>query len=161
MRRFAPFLFACLLAILAAVPASAARPERFVIDVSDPAYEADIEALLVAACGYAIEFDATGHIIVIIKSGTSRGVLEVDAYNLHETFSANGRTLVVNVDAGPDLFRLNADGQLVVAITGRSITGSGVIGRVVLNLETFEIEFQAGNDQGDFIARLCSELAPD
>src|SRR3989304_1411548 len=70
-----------------------------------------------------------GHSIVIIEPGTSRAVLEVDAYTLHETFSANGKTLVVNVDAGPDLFRLNADGQLVVAITGRPVPGSGVTGR--------------------------------
>ena len=53
MRRFAPFLFACLLAILTTVPASAARPERFVIDVSDPAFEADTEAFLVEAFGPA------------------------------------------------------------------------------------------------------------
>jgi hypothetical protein len=50
---------------------------------------------------------------------------------------------------------------LVVAVTGRSITGTGVIGRTVINFDTGEIEFQAGNSQGDFFEILCTALEPD
>jgi hypothetical protein len=48
--------------------------------------------------------------------------------------------------------------NVVVAITGRSLTGSGVIGRVVVDLDTGEVLSVAGLAKGDFVENLCSEL---
>ncbi len=146
----------------AAAPVAAAAPIHFKIDISDPGWEAMVGADVSAFCGFPITMDGKGHINVIVFD-PPRGrspMVEIDAYAMHETFTANGKSLTVNVDAGPDLLRFDRDGHLVVAVTGRAITGSGVIGRVVVDLDTGEVVFVAGNDVGDFITLLCSTLAP-
>jgi hypothetical protein len=47
---------------------------------------------------------------------------------------------------------------------GRSITGSGVIGRTVINLDTGEVDWNGrlvGDEVlGDFTAPICRALAP-
>ena len=147
-----------LLAVLAAGVTLAARPNVFVIDVSDPAREAGFEADLLEACGFAIDVEATGHVIVHEFNGNPR-IVAINNYRMFESFSANGKTLTVRPDSGPDVIWVGRDGDLYIALVGRSVTGSGVIGRTVFNLTTLELVSSHGHDLGDFIAWVCGGLA--
>lgn len=149
-----------LLAILATGVAAAAKPDRVVIDISQPGWPEDIEAILLAECGFPIDIEGTGHIIVHVFNDHPR-MVEIDNYRLFETFSANGKTITVRPDAGPDRYWVGTDGHLYLALTGRSVTGSGVIGRTVIDLTTGETISSRGNEVGDFLTRLCTELAPE
>lgn len=150
---------AALLASIAAGSVSAARPVVFAIDVSDPAREAGFEADLLKRCGFAIDVEAVGHVIVHQFDGNSR-LVEIDNYRMFETFSANEKTLVVRPDSGPDVVWVGHDGHLYIALVGRSVTGSGVVGRTVFDLTTMELVSSNGYDLGDFGAWVCGELAP-
>ena len=152
-------ILALLLSALAAGSVSAARPTVLHIDVSDPAREAGFEADLLAACGYAVDVEATGHVIVHQFNGNPR-LVEINNYRMFETFSANGKTLVVRPDSGPDVIWVGRDGHLYIALTGRSVTGSGVVGRTVFDITTMELVSSHGHDLGDFIAWVCNGLAP-
>ncbi len=66
-----------------------------------------------------------------------------------------GETFVFH-DVGPDHYYLE-NGDLIVAITGRS-TGSGVIGHVVVNLTTGEVQLIAGKGFGSVDALACEAL---
>jgi hypothetical protein len=151
---------AVLLSGLAAGSLFAAKPTKFVIDISDPEFIAGGEEQLSEDCGFAIDLEASGHIIVHQFDGHAR-LIEIDNYRMFQTLSANGKTVVVRPDAGPDIVWVGRDGAVYLAITGRPITGSGVIGRTVINLDTGELVSSNGNDVGDFIAALCTALAAD
>jgi hypothetical protein len=116
---------------------------------------------LTDACGTPITVDSDGKVIVIIldKPG-SRGVLEIDAYSFRASVTNNATGAIVEiVDAGPDLFKIDPKtGHLLLAITGRSTTGSGVIGRFVIDLDTGEVIAVSGLDTGDWIENLCAAL---
>ncbi len=160
VRRFScAALLGLLLATFAAGPALAAKPDRFVIDVSSAAYEAETERLLLGTCGFAIDFEATGHIITHVFNGHPR-MVQISNYRLFESFSANGKTVVVQPDSGPDRIWIGNDGVPYLAIIGRSVTGSGVAGRTVINLATGELVSSNGHELGDFFGFLCTELAP-
>jgi hypothetical protein len=58
---------------------------------------------------------------------------------------------------GPDHYYVDR-GNLIVTITGRS-SASGVIGHVVLNLDTGEVELVAGKEFGTTDALACEALA--
>jgi hypothetical protein len=150
-------LGAALLASLAAGTVSAARPTIIRIDVSDPAREAGFEADLFEVCGFAIDVEATGHVIVHVFNGHPR-LVEIDNYRMFETFSANGKTLVVRPDSGPDIIWVGKDGHTYIALTGRSVTGSGVIGRTVFDLTTLELVSSNGRELGDFFEWVCEGL---
>jgi hypothetical protein len=156
------FLLAAFLsAALLAAPALAAQPTRMVFDVDDPVLEAELGTLLSTACGTEIVADTSGHVIVMIFSG-KRGELrpELDIFGSHFSFTNpdTGATYTI-VDVGPDVYAVDrVTGHLTVAVTGRSLTGSGVIGRVVFDLDTGEAVFEAGNPQGDWVANACAAL---
>ena len=152
-------ILALLFGTLAAGSALAAKPDRIVIDVSSAEYEAETEAGLSRDCGFPIDVESTGHIIIHVFNNNPR-MVEIDNYRLFETFSANGKSIVVRPDSGPDRVWVGSDGDVYLAIVGRSVTGSGVIGRTVYNLTDMEFVSSHGNDLGDFLAFLCSELAP-
>lgn len=158
-RRIAPILAAAVLAVVVATPALAGKPTRVVIDISGAAFEAMVEADLSAECEFAIDLEGTGHIIVRTFEGHRR-LVEIDNFRLFETFSANGKSVVIHPDAGPDIYWVGRDGHNYLALTGRSITGSGVIGRTVIDLDTGQLVSSHGREVGDFIERLCHELAP-
>ena len=149
---------AALLGILATGPASAAKPNLFIIDVSTQEFEDDQEAFLLETCGYLIDFEGTGHIVVHEFNDNPR-LIQISNFRLFETFSANGRTIEVRPDSGPDRIWVGQDGNVYLALVGRSVTGSGVIGRTVVNLSTGEFVSSTGHDLGDFLANLCAELA--
>ncbi len=150
---------AVILALALAGPVLAAKPTIEIIDVSDPAREAGFEADLLKFCGFAVDVEATGHVIVHQFDGNPR-LVEINNYRMFETFSANGKTLVVRPDSGPDVIWVGSDGHLYIALVGRSVTGSGVIGRTVFDITTLELVSSNGHDLGDFVAWVCGELAP-
>jgi hypothetical protein len=160
MRRIAIALAGGMLSLLLTVGSTfAAKPTIFRIDVSDPDREAGFEADLLAFCGYPVDVEASGHVIVHVFNGHPR-LVEISNYRMFETFSANGKTLTVRPDSGPDIIWVGRDGDLYIALTGRSVTGSGVVGRTVFNLTTLELVSSHGHDLGDFIAWVCNGLAP-
>jgi hypothetical protein len=150
---------AALLGVLATGSVSAAKPEMFIIDVSTPEFEADQEAFFLELCGYPIDFEGTGHIVIHVFNDNPR-LLQISNFRLFETFSANGKTIEVRPDSGPDRVWIGQDGNVYLAIVGRSVTGSGVIGRTVINLSTGEFVSSTGRELGDFLGSLCEELAP-
>ena len=146
---------------LLAGSASAAKPTRIVVDLDDPVLEADLEATLGEACGADIAADARGHIIVLLFAGRKGETRpEIDVFHTQVTFTNldTGSTYRL-IDVGPDIYSFDAaTGHLTVAVTGRSLTGSGVIGRVVFDLDTGEVISFAGNPQGDWVENACAAL---
>jgi hypothetical protein len=154
-----PALAVAMLAL--AFPAAAGKPVKFVVDLGTPANEAELAAIFTAACGAPISVAADGKVIVIVLDKPSaRGVIEINAYEFHAlvTNLSTGATTTI-VDAGPDVLRIDPEtGHLFVAITGRSTTGSGVIGRVVIDLDTGEVLSVSGNELGDPVEAICAEV---
>jgi hypothetical protein len=161
MKQCLAFVSAVVLTLAVAGAAAAARPEKTVISFDDPALEAEVAADLTAACGAPIAVDLSGKVeIIVFDKSQQAGVTEVDAYETRATFTNTDTGATTSlVDAGPDLLKYDAKtGRVVLAITGRSLTGSGVVGRVVVDLDTGEILSVAGLTKGDWIENICAEL---
>jgi hypothetical protein len=156
------FLFSALIAFaVLAGPAVAAKPTRTVVDLDDPAFEAEIGGVLSEACDAEIVADASGHVIIsVFTDRTGEFKHELNVFGTHVTFTnADTGATYGLVDVGPDIYSIDRrTGHLTVAVTGRSLTGSGVIGRVVIDLETGEILSSVGNPQGDWVANACAAL---
>lgn len=137
--------------------AGAARPEIFQVSLDDPAIEAEEVAFVSGICGFPVEVDLEGKIVVHVFDGGR--TIEVDNYSVRGLYTnpANGETWRL-IDAGPDRVYVR-DGQIFVGITGRSLTGSGVIGLVVIDTATGDVAFTAGNDVGFYTDTLCPALA--
>lgn len=87
----------------------------------------------------------------------SRNV-ELMVINIHVTFSnAAGETFVWR-EVGIDHFTVDQDGNLLRAVLGRAGVEFGTIGRVVVNLDTGEVEFVAGRDVGLTEENACAAL---
>ena len=158
LHRIAVLTLMCLASALVLSPAArGAGPETFKIDASE--FSEDESDFASDACGFPVEAAVRGHIVVSIFPDDARPIREIDRYNIRTTYAnpVTGDTYRL-VDAGPDLFKNGT-----VAVIGRSITGSGVIGRVVFDAETGEILFEAGhrvNDgDGAYIDAVCDALA--
>ena len=160
MKRILTLPLLALVALALALPAVAGKPVKSVVDLGTPANEAQLAAFLTEACGAPIRVDATGKLIIIVlDKPNARGNLEINAYEFHAlvTNLATGATTTI-VDAGPDLFRIDpTTGHLLLAITGRSTTGSGVIGRFVIDLDTGEVVAVSGLEVG-FPDAICDAL---
>ena len=148
-----------LLVGLTAPTALAAPPQRTVIDLNDPALDADESAWWSNACQFPVVADNTGHVIVLSFPGGPRSILELAVYGIRATYTnpATGTSVRLR-DIGPDRLYIR-DGRMYVGVTGRSTTGTGVIGLVVIDLATGDIVHQAGNDVGLFQDSLCEALA--
>jgi hypothetical protein len=161
MRRLLVLPVLTILMLALAFPAAAGKPVRFVVDLGTPANEASLAAALTSACGTPISVAAQGKVIIIVlDKPRPRGVVEINAYEFHAlvTNVATGATTTI-VDAGPDRFMIDPKtGHLLLAITGRSTTGSGVIGRFVIDLDTGEVVAVTGLDLGDPAAAICAEI---
>ncbi len=147
-----------LLVGVTAPTAVAAGPERTVIDLNDPQIDFDESAWASDGCGFPIRAEVSDHIIVLVFPDGRRRV-ETNVYNQRVTYTniATGASTRLR-DIGPDRTYW-LDGRLVAAITGRSVTGSGVIGLVIVDFNTGEVLFQAGNEVGNFYDGFCAALA--
>jgi hypothetical protein len=141
-------------------PNEHARPQVIDFDLIEP----EAAAFFTAACGFPVTVDAEGWVKIIPLTTAGNGrrqPLELNIYHLSsETLSSEWGSFQTPLDVGPDVIYLE-DGVVKVALTGRSTTGSGVIGRVVINTDTGEVESEAGNVVfEDFVATVCAALAP-
>jgi len=81
----------------------------------------------------------------------NRNIL-LDVIHVTTTFTNSAGETFAFTDVGNDRVYTDTNGDLVVALTGRisgSPAGFGAIGRLVVNLETGEVEFIAGQQLGD------------
>lgn len=163
-RRFAraatTVVAALALAAVVAVPALAAPPVRETFDLDDPAAEASWSAFLTDACGFPVAVDFAGSVTSHVFLDTSgEWSHQVDKWWIRDRFTnvATGATILLK-DVGPDVYRIDRDGHLTIAITGRSLTGSGVIGRVVVDLDTGEVVHMAGREVGSVPDQVCPAI---
>jgi hypothetical protein len=156
-RLAALMLVCCVSTIVLSHAAWGAGPETFRIDASE--ISEDESDFASDACGFTVEANLRGHIVVSVFPDDARPIREIARFSIRATYKnpATGETYRL-VDAGPDLFKNGT-----VAVTGRSITGSGVIGRVIFDTETGDILFEAGHrvNEGDgaYIDAVCEALA--
>ena len=131
MRRSALVSLALLASLLLAAPVSGAPPTIVSFDEED---DAD-SAFLTAACGFPISSDSEGHVVFHNdKSGATNFIAN---WNIRNTLTSAHGTYHL-VDAGPDMEKTRG-GTTYLAVTGRSLTFSTVIGRVEVNQDTGEI----------------------
>ena len=154
------FILAALFALLA-TPSMAAEPQKpFILDLNDPTLDAEESAFWSDACGFPVTAELSGHIIF---HNPKRGAVSALAvYHIGITLTSQTTTVRVH-DVGPDLL-YTRNGVEYSAAVGRSITGSGVIGRAEMNVATGEVEWHGrlvGDEVfGDFTAPTCRALAP-
>lgn len=159
-RVLAAWAIAILLVASSISPLLAAKPDRFTIDLDDPDAEAFYAELLSEACGAEIAVDFEGSVRVLVFTDRhGNWKREINKYWIRDTFTnvETGASVLLK-DVGPDLFWLSRDGHLTLAITGRSLTGSGVIGRVVIDLDTGEVVHSAGKDVGSIADQVCPAI---
>jgi hypothetical protein len=153
-------LLAVVLAILAA-PAWAASPNKpVVIDLDDPAIDAEESAFWTDVCGFDVMAEVSGHIIV---HNPKRGAIhELTVFHIDERLTSDFGTYHL-IDVGPDIV-YSRGGVVYIAVVGRSLTGSGVIGHVVVNTETGDVEWHGklfGDEVfGDYTQPICRRIAP-
>lgn len=160
-RRIGAWFLGMAIVAIAATPVLAAPPTREVFDMDDPVAEAFWSDLLTAECGVPVAVDFRGS--VTVHTFTDRAGAwkrQIDKYWIRDAFTntATGASIVLK-DVGPDLWSINRRGELVIAITGRSLTGSGVIGRVVINLDTGEVDHIAGRSVGSVADQVCPAIS--
>ena len=161
MRRFwLAGLVACLLMAISvpavAAPRSNENKDVYVFTEEDALAEA---AAATAGCGFAIDVTLTGWVQTktLKAGGGDRQQDSINVFHSDIIYTAGDMSFRIH-DVGPDHYYW-LDGVLYVAVTGRSLTGSGVIGHVIINAETGEVVFQAGNDQGFYGANVCAALS--
>jgi hypothetical protein len=106
--------------------------------------------------GEILDVHQDGWIQVRIFPQPNNRNAELDVFHLVTTFTNSaGETFVFN-EVGPDHYYFEA-GDLFVATIGR-IGGAGVIGRILINLTTDEVEFVAGKQFAGVEALACEAL---
>jgi hypothetical protein len=149
-------LSAATVLVMSAGAAFAAPPTITIVDFSQ--FEGQSEAEWLAACGFAVDVEFEGH-IVIHEFGGPR-LVEVDNWRTTMTYSANGKTFVaVHPLAGPDIFWIADDGTHYQATMGRS-PFDGLIGRIVRNLDTDTVVSSHGRAIDNPLDDICAMIAP-
>jgi hypothetical protein len=160
MRKVVLILAAAVLALALAAPALAAKPFMEVISLDDPVAEAEWSAILTQECGAPISADFEGTVTLhLFTDGQGDFKREIDKYWIRDTFTntETGASVLLK-DVGPDIIWIGRDGILYVAVTGRSLTGTGVIGRTVINGETGEVISSSGKVVGSIAEQVCPLL---
>jgi hypothetical protein len=148
------------LALLFPSAALGAAPTREFISLDDPAFDADETAFVSDLCGFPIDAELSGHVIVTsFPKESTPGVFALNVYGVRVTYTNPETGKVARLrDVGPDRFFVKG-GVAYVAVTGRSETGSGIVGVVIIDLTTGDVVHQAGNDIGVIYDRLCAALS--
>jgi hypothetical protein len=157
MRRvgIAAFCAATLLGMSAGA-AFAAPPTITIIDFSQ--FEEFAEADWLAECGFVVDVEFEGHIIIHEFSGPR--LVEVDNWRTFMTYSANGKTFVAaHPLASPDIYWIAGDGTIYHAIAGRA-PFDGLIGRIVWNVDTDTVVSSHGHAIDNPLDDICTMIAP-
>lgn len=160
LRLLPAVLTSLLLGAVFVAPALAAKPFMETTDLDDPALEAGLSAMLSDACGTDMSVDASGSVRVKVfadRNGDFRREIDKWFIRMAITNVETAESVLIR-DVGPDIVWINRDGDVMAAIVGRSLTGSGVIGRVLINLTTGEVERESGRNVGDWVANTCEAL---
>jgi hypothetical protein len=155
---FALVLTGLLMAAVPAVAAPASNENKVVFEVTQEDALAEAEAAS-DYCKFDIEVTFSGWVQtkVFNAGGGDRQQDGLNVFHLDIVYSSGDRSYRV-LDVGPDHTYV-VDGTLFVAITGRSLTGTGIVGHVVINLDTNEAVFEAGNDRGFYLDGVCAALS--
>ncbi len=149
-------------ALLALTTAGAlgARPIKETINLDNPADEAWLSEYMTDECGFPVAADIEGRVTLhVFLDRDGEWQREIDKWWIRDTFTnvETGASILLK-DVGPDVIRVDRQGRLTVAITGRSLTGSGVIGRVVIDIDTGEVLHVAGKDVGSMPDQVCAAI---
>ena len=151
---------ACLLVATAlpAVAAPASNANRFVYEFTeeDSLNESEFAS---DYCGFDIDVVYSGWVqFKVFKAGGGDRLQDaLNVYHIDIVYSSGDRSYRV-LDVGPD-HSYWVDGMLYIAITGRSLTGTGVVGHLVFNDSTGELVLQAGSNRGFYLDGVCSALS--
>ena len=159
--RVVPFaLVAGALLVLAASPVAAVTPLKITSDLANPDDDAAMSAALTDYCGAPIQAVSGGtETFHLVEAADGTFKHAIDKWQIHDSFTnlETHVTLLIH-DVGPDHYWIGKDGHLYVAVIGRSLTGTGVIGRVVIDIDTGELVSQVGKDVGSFFDQVCDAL---
>lgn len=100
---------------------------------------------------------AVGWFQVKLFQGAGNRNVELNVFHTVLTYTNSAGEAFTFRDVGPDHYHLDDDGNVIVAISGRS-TGSNVIGHVVINLTTGEVTHVAGKEFGTAEDLACQAL---
>jgi hypothetical protein len=120
--------------------------------------DVELPGLIACANGVALDVHVVGWIQIHATSPAARSV---NVFHLVFTFSNEAGKTYVFQNVNSDHYYLDENGNLIDAVSGRNgvsgETHSGVIGRLVINVETGEVLFVAGQnvDAGN---RACAAL---
>lgn len=162
-RRLLLVVLTILLTLALYTPALAGKPDMITIPVDD--------TVVFGECaGFSVIEHVQGTIKVSFHTDKDGNpVMELARFSLRHTYS-NSETgaSLSSQDVGIDKITFNQDGSGTVAVIGIVarivIPGQGLVfahlGRIVLDLETGEVLFEAGrhDDFADLLSVLCSAL---
>jgi hypothetical protein len=124
-----------------------------VVDLSD--LDADESAWATDWCGFPVVADVEGH-WMFLTFPDGRRMLQINSYHTRATYTNPANGLAARLrDVGPDRI-YEQDGRLYVAVTGRSLTGLGTIGMVIIDVESGKVVREAGQAPGNFNDTFCS-----
>lgn len=149
-----------LVAVLlgASLPAAASPKSNDSKEVEDQSqFTGIVEEILNELCSFQVEVEIDGW----AQYKSQKNDMKLTNWHSHLVFTNldTGETLNL-VDTGPDKV-FEKDGRLFLSITGVSPTGSGWIGRVVYDMETWDIVQASGRQlhDGDFFQYVCDALS--
>ena len=136
--------------LFAGVPADGnANKEVIPIDVQLPGF-------VTCEGGATLDLHVGGWLQVRIFGQPGNRNVELDVAHLVFTFTNSVGTKFVWREIGIDRFYVD-DGDVLHAIIGR-VGVPGIIGRIVVNLTTGEVQFVAGNQVGNRFDLACAAL---
>ena len=151
---------AIVLGLMVPAGALAAAPAHGAIWLNDPAEDVAETAFATNLCGFPVTAEVAGRIgFVELDRGAAPGTFALNVYGVRVSYTnpATGKTILLR-DVGPDRFYVQ-DGVAYVAVTGRSVTGTGIVGVVKIDLTTGEVVHSAGNAIGVIYDDLCDDLS--
>ena len=134
----------------------AAQPTMTRIDFSQ--FEPQAEADWLAMCGFPVDVEFEGHIIV--HEFTGKRLVEIDNWRVSMSYSANGKTFVLaHPSTGPDNYWMAPDGTLYRATSGHD-EFEGLVGRSVWNVATGMLVSSNGRTVDNPFDDICAAIAP-
>ena len=113
------------------------------------------DEFLTEECGVPVSTTALGHVIVRMFSGEGTGVAQVNTISIGLTATAGDRTFRFR-DVGADVVQIQADGTLVLLITGQvQFEFAGVL---KINPETEEVILEPRDRSEEQLAKACRAL---
>lgn len=155
-----PLVLATLAVATLAQPVLSAGPTRTRIDLNDPAIDARESAGATAACGFQVTASIKGQwTLRTYPAGSSgRRPSTLNTFATVGSYTAVATGVTVRYRDVGSARTYTVDGRRVTAYAGRLTSVTGTIGRVVYDVRTNAVTFQAGRVVGRFYDTLCARL---